>query len=332
LTHRFKTTKWILEVRLARSKDDAFHPPYLGGDKHMSPLRRVAQRLGRFAALFILFVLGLVTLKYSFGIDPAVFGLELPRSLRRTSLDWKVTMHKDEMTDRVSAMATAVEDLDGGGEMELTVVCEEAEVELRFVYFSPSVRFFRRSDNGDSFAWDRVGTSPGVQLTYRMDDRDPKVAVSRSKYLNEAELIFVATDPSRHGLLDLLFPTVHELRQAETLRVELPLLDGRVPVIEIKLAAPGLQEFFTRCPVVQAARPASRSNAAAPKDVLADSAQPSTETQAPVFQRMSATAAPQIDWKAYRGQAPDNVISDAKVRALVRSKIGSGFDEFLRGL
>lgn len=238
----------------------------------MSMFSRIAKRLGRFAILFLLFVGSLLSLKYSFGIDPAAFGLELPRSLRRTSLDWTITTQKDAMTDRRSVVAGAAEDLDGGGEMEVTAVCGDAKVELQFVYFSPATRIFSRTDDNDSFAWDSIEPAPAVQITYRIDTGDPKSTVSRSKHRNEAELVFIEPNPSGQDILDSLFPKINELRRAETLRVKLPLLDGREPVIEIKPQARGLHEFLARCPLGQSIPPANGSGGTAGKGAFVDTA------------------------------------------------------------
>jgi hypothetical protein len=186
--------------------------------------------------------------------------------------------------------------ISGGGRFKISASCDSGIINFAFEYISDrggkSALAWQESDTYTrttfGFSTQIVhNVDRWVNLRIRLGDAPPLARESSSKYENEAEIVFYNPDEllrlvKSHGQTGdennnskaiepilaaerlVILPstsggTIQQFFASEHIRVEIPLADGREPVLEINSTDQSLRSFIGSCRGMEASVPMSFS-------------------------------------------------------------------------
>jgi hypothetical protein len=197
---------------------------------------------------------------------PLLFGIAVPGAWAESSLQWGMVHKKDKLSDAVTTLARAYSDIEGGGYFVLEASCLSLDMPLFGNTTGLAITFDYYNDHTPpSFVWTTFNGEKFVGVRSRLGNDDVVATKSETDYVNEAVIAFTSTSnrepnggPAPLGVFGgmiqntmltqgLAAGTIGDFFDSERLRVELPLDDGRTPVVEISTTDPVFRTIMSSC-------------------------------------------------------------------------------------
>jgi len=158
---------------------------------------------------------------------------------------WQVFTTDNKMENTKTEVAQKLEGIEGGGQIQTSITCVDERVNFEFLYDSGK----SNEANPVGMMWKDYFGGQGVPVRVRIDNGAIHEFRANSENSNVANVYFLSDIGHLTHTLDILFSaaTLQSVAESKTLLVELPLSDGRKPVIEINRDDPSLQGFLSDC-------------------------------------------------------------------------------------
>ena len=186
---------------------------------------------------------------------PSVSAVDIARELGKrllapsdntsSVLGWSVVRERDKMSDVLNTSARAKYKIPGGGYFDVLANCMAVTMPI-FGNNAKGFQILFTVDNADArFHWSSTNGERYVRVRTRLDDQEVRSVMSETDYADQAGVAYVNMNEGgsntgafwggmmQAGISRLIGGTIDDLFSADRLRIELPLEDGRAPVIEI---------------------------------------------------------------------------------------------------